>query len=244
MARVLAKSGVNLLLAGRSIKKLQTLAARLEEYDVCPPVRIYEVDLSDVNSREHLFARVTRETHSLHGIVNNAYSGRAGGLGLINSTDFSDACALNLEAPCHLVQLFSDLMAASAGHVAGGAAVVNVASMYGIVSPDPRVYDDEFGQNPVHYGATKAGLIQMTRYLACHLAKRGIRVNSISPGACPSDEVCRERPAFVHRLETKVPLARIGKADEIALPVLFLLSPASSYMTGADLRVDGGWTAW
>lgn len=244
IARSLAEAGAELLLAGRSLQKINKLAEELnrgEWGDVFYPIQL---ELANEDSRCLLADHIKNKFGTLHGIVNNAYQGCAGSIGLIQPNDFSLACALNLSGPFHLVQLLVELMTSSAQEITGGASVVNIASMYGIVSPDPRIYDSESEYNPIHYGATKAGLIQMTRYLACHLATNNIRVNSISPGPCPNPEVQAHNPAFIDRLGTKTPMGRIGQADEIAYPVQFLLSAASSYVTGADLRVDGGWTAW
>ena len=116
--------------------------------------------------------------------------------------------------------------------------------MYGLVSPRPATYAAHPAfHSPPSYGAAKAGVVQFTRYAACHYAGDGIRVNSVSPGPFPSPSVQRER-SFVAQLEARVPLGRIGEAHEITGPVAFLLSPLASYVTGHDLVVDGGWTAW
>lgn len=244
IARTLAEAGAELLLAGRSLQKINKLVEELEqagyEYVVYP----VQLDLASDDSRCFLAEHIINAFGSLHGIVNNAYQGRAGSIDIIQPNDFSLACALNLYGPFHLVQLLTELMANSVQGIDGGASVVNITSMYGIVSPDPRIYDTKAEYNPIHYGATKAGLIQMTRYLACHLAPNNIRVNSISPGPCPNSEVQARNPVFIDRLSKKTPMGRIGQPNEVAYPVQFLLSSASSYVTGADLRVDGGWTAW
>lgn len=122
--------------------------------------------------------------------------------------------------------------------------VVLFASMYGSVSPYPDVYRAPLVKNPIEYGVGKAGVIQMTKYLAVHWGAANVRCNSISPGPFPNPQVQHENPDFVERLAEKSPLGRIGKAAEIAGSVAFLLSDASSYITGHNLKVDGGWTCW
>jgi NAD(P)-dependent dehydrogenase (short-subunit alcohol dehydrogenase family) len=125
-----------------------------------------------------------------------------------------------------------------------GASVINIASMYGTVSPDPAIYGDSGLNSPPAYGPAKAALIQLTRYMACHWGTQNIRVNAIAPGPFPRDEFQRSQPAFTERLAAKTPLKRIGRAEEIGGAVTFLASDAASYITGAVLPVDGGWTAW
>src|SRR5258707_3109708 len=89
--------------------------------------------------------------------------------------------------------------------------------------------------NPPFYGAAKAALLQWTRYAACEFGPEGIRVNSISPGPFPSESVQKSNPAFIDRLSNKVPMGRIGRADEIRGPTLFLASSASSFVNGANI---------
>ena len=116
--------------------------------------------------------------------------------------------------------------------------------MYGSVSPDPSIYGTSGANNPPHYGAAKAALIQFTRYAACHLASDRIRVNCISPGPFPAAKYLERDPQFAERLSAKNPMGRVGDPMELQGPLLFLASDASSYVTGIDLAVDGGWTAW
>jgi NAD(P)-dependent dehydrogenase (short-subunit alcohol dehydrogenase family) len=124
----------------------------------------------------------------------------------------------------------------------GDASVINVSSMYGRVSPDARLYDMPGQQSPFHYGPAKAGLEQLTRHLAAELGPKKVRVNALVPGPFPQPG--KMPPGLEERLAARTMLGRIGAAAEIGGPLLFLAAPASSFMTGASLAVDGGWTAW
>jgi NAD(P)-dependent dehydrogenase (short-subunit alcohol dehydrogenase family) len=122
--------------------------------------------------------------------------------------------------------------------------MVLFSSMYGSVSPNPDIYNSPMNKNPVEYGVTKAGIIQMTRYLGVHWGRQNVRCNCISPGPFPNPKIQQSNPGFVERLSEKVPLGRVGKQEEIAGAVAFLLSGAASYITGQNIFVDGGWTSW
>lgn len=127
---------------------------------------------------------------------------------------------------------------------AGRGNIVLFSSMYGSVSPDPRVYQRPMNVNPIEYGVGKAGIVQMTRYLAVHWGPTGVRCNCISPGPFPSPAVQEAQAEFVGRLAQKVPMGRIGKSREVAGAAVFLLTDAAGYITGQNLFVDGGWTIW
>lgn len=122
-------------------------------------------------------------------------------------------------------------------------AIVNIASHYGLISPDPRIYTDCARKNSEIYGATKAGIIQMTRYFAVHAAKFGVRVNTVSPGGIVNPENPQGED-FQRNYAFRCPLGRMANAWEIVGPVVFLLSPAANYITGQNIVVDGGMTSW
>lgn len=121
-----------------------------------------------------------------------------------------------------------------------GGSIINLASTYGVVSPDPRIYGESGVNSPVAYAAAKAGVINLTRYLAIHWRDKNIRVNCLVPGGV-FDNQGKE---FVMRYSERTPLGRMAAADDYQGAILFMASQASSYMTGAVLTVDGGWTAW
>lgn len=120
--------------------------------------------------------------------------------------------------------------------------IINVSSMYGVVAPDFNVYK-EFPEslNPPHYGAAKAGVVQLSKYYASYLGEKGITVNTVTPGPYPS-EVVQQKEKFVELLAEKTLLKRIGKPEDLAGAFVFLASDASGYITGQNIIVDGGWT--
>lgn len=122
--------------------------------------------------------------------------------------------------------------------------IINIGSLYASVSPDQRMYEhldtDPPFVKPPAYGASKAGLINLTRFFATHWARYGVRVNALSPGGV----IGGQDQEFLAKFSERVPLGRLAEPDELAGPLVFLASDASSYVTGTELRVDGGFTAW
>lgn len=156
----------------------------------------------------------------------------------------AEAVRATVEGALTATMLATGLAAERMREDGGGGSIVSVASMYGLVAPQPAAYAAHPRyHSPPAYGAAKAGLLQFTRYMAVHLAPHGIRVNAVSPGAFPVPAVQADE-AFVAELAARTPLGRIGRPQELVGPVAFLLSDASSFVTGHDLVVDGGWTVW
>jgi NAD(P)-dependent dehydrogenase (short-subunit alcohol dehydrogenase family) len=122
--------------------------------------------------------------------------------------------------------------------------LVLFSSMYGVVAPDPSVYAAPMTPNPVDYGASKAAVLQLSRYLAAHYGPAGVRCNCITPGPFPNPHVQETHPSFAAELSRRTMLQRIGQGPEIVAPTLFLLCEGASFVTGHSLVVDGGWTAW
>jgi NAD(P)-dependent dehydrogenase (short-subunit alcohol dehydrogenase family) len=127
---------------------------------------------------------------------------------------------------------------------AGRGSIINIGSLYASVSPDARFYDhlptDPPFLKPPAYGASKAGLVNLTRYLATHWGPYGVRVNALSPGGVEGGQ----DPEFRRKFVARVPLGRMASLDDLRGPLIFLAADTSSYVTGIELRVDGGFTSW
>ncbi|MGE5258828.1 MAG: SDR family oxidoreductase [Hyphomicrobiales bacterium] len=126
----------------------------------------------------------------------------------------------------------------------GRGSIINIGSLYASVSPDARLYDhipcDPPFLKPPAYGASKAAVINLTKYLSAHLAPRGVRVNALSPGGV----LGAQDEDFKRKFCARVPLGRMATAEDLRGPLLFLASSASAYVTGINLKVDGGFTVW
>ncbi|NQT07141.1 MAG: SDR family oxidoreductase [Candidatus Omnitrophica bacterium] len=121
--------------------------------------------------------------------------------------------------------------------------IVNIASIYGILSPDYRIYTDCKRKNSEIYGATKAGIIQMTKYFAVHLAEQKTRVNCVSPGGIINPEL-HQGDDFVKNYSNRCPMGRMADTKDIIGGILYLSSDASEYVTGQNLVIDGGMSCW
>lgn len=239
IARGLARDGAVPVLNGRRIDGLETVAEQLDMKGYACLIR--PADVTDAAAMRHLLTEMAayadKEDLFFDGLVNNAFAGISAETDMDVSSLISEAARVNLGAVAELTTQFARL------HVRYPRSVVNVASIYGVVSPDPRLYPDGVPVNPLHYGVTKAGMLQLTRSLAVELASNDTRVNAIIPGPFPKKSVQEKWPEFAKRLANRVPLQRLGEPDEIYAPVRFLLRRDASYVTGATIAVDGGWTS-
>lgn len=239
MAWGLAEAGAHVLVNARSHANCQELVSELIEAGYTAENASF--DICDEAAAAEFFS--LRGDAPIHCIINNAYAGGGGTVEVSEPDDYRRSYEISVVQAHNLLRLALPSLR-NAVRQCGDASVINVASMYGSVSPDIRVYDRPDASNPPFYGAAKAALLQWTRYAACEFGAEGIRVNAISPGPFPSPAVQADSPAFINRLIEKVPMARIGQAHEIQGAVLLLASPASTFINGANIALDGGWTSW
>ncbi|MDW5377020.1 SDR family oxidoreductase [Halomonas sp. HP20-15] len=237
MGEALAELGASVVVASRDGDSCVHAAQRLRESFPEGEHRGVALDVTDIDSVKACVDRIGSECGGLDILVNNAWSGRKNSWQSIDEEDWYYDVDISLNAVFRMVKNFHPLIKEHRG------CIVNIASMYGHIAPDYRLYAGTDHANPPSYGAAKAGVLQFTRYLASFLSPDAIRVNAISPGAFPH-AVTQDNESFMQRLKDKAPLGRLGEPDELKGAVALLASDAGSYMTGQNLCVDGGWAIW
>jgi len=232
----LAEAGADLVIASRNVERCRVLARKLVERYKINALGM-AIDISSMQAIEDCMDNINREMGAIDILINNAAFSK-GKYITMSEQDW----LTGIDGTINGVFRCTKAALPYLEHRRQGV-IINISSMYGIVSPDPRIYGDSGYDNPPNCGAGKAAILQLTRYLACHLAIKGIRVNAITPGAFPTQIVQGNR-WFITNLNNKVPLGRIGQPDDIKGAIIFLASEASSYITGQNIVVDGGWTIW
>lgn len=234
MARVLVDAGASVIINGRDADRLEDFAKELGG-----PVECAAFDVGDLAAVRKFFGSRTR----IDILVNNAVSMTPKPMPYLTAEDFAATYQSAVTASFEAVRAAHGSLR-RAVEESGDASVINISSMYGMVAPDSRIYSNPMQSSPFHYGPAKAALLQLTRHMAAELGPEKIRVNAIVPGPFPRAEVAMKDPQFAGKLAAKTMLGRTGRPEEMAGPLLFLASKASSYVTGSSLTVDGGWTAW
>lgn len=239
MVAALADAGALVVSVGRDLRTLEDAAA-------ASGLTSEQVVARSCDVTTEAWPELLADTCARHGridvLVNAAHVSSGGSLKTAQPDDYLRATNQSVIAASEGIRAAMPGFEASVA-AGGSPSVVNVASMYGLVSPDPRLYASEGDRNPPHYGAAKAALLQLTRYAAAELGPAGVRVNAISPGPFPTAAVQRDAE-FVARLASRTMLGRVGAPEDLKTAVLFLASPHSRFVTGSNVVADGGWTAW
>jgi len=232
MCQGLSDFGATVYALGRSKDKFNR---RFDDKD--KSIRFKQCDISNTIDIKQSFSEVFEEHQTIDVLINNAVYLRGQNPLAISDEDWEYSIDGILNSIYRCIREITPFFKEN-----GGGKLINISSMYGMVSPDFSVYEKspDF-LNPPHYGAAKAGVIQLTKYFAQYLGSDNIQVNCISPGPFPNNSV-QQNKEFIHALEKKTALKRIGKPDDLVGAVVFLSSAAADFVTGHNLVVDGGWT--
>jgi NAD(P)-dependent dehydrogenase (short-subunit alcohol dehydrogenase family) len=252
-ARSLVEAGANAVVADVNEEAACTVAAAINaeaEGKAAGVALGLRVDVSDRTSVRQLVARTLGEFGRVDGLVNNAaldpkFDHGEEGKHTFAFEDYpvelwNRSLQVNVTGMFLCAQAVAPAMLRQERGV-----IVNISSIYGLVGPDQRLYerDDPAAPRafkPADYSVTKSAVLGFTRYLAAYFSGRGVRVNTLTLGGVYNNHDAE----FVRRYSDRAPLRRMAARDEYCASLLFLLSDASSYMTGSNLVVDGGWTAW
>lgn len=239
--RALAEAGAKVAVVDLSGDAARAVAAEIGE-----AAEGFGCDVSDADSVRAAVEAVTARFGRIDVLVNNAATKTADVRAFFEPFEsysletWREVMSVNIDGMFLMAQAVGRQMLAQ-----GSGRVIQTASIYGLVGPDSRIYDgsDYLGgpiNTPAVYSASKAAVVGLTRWLATHWADKGIRVNCLVPGGVSSGQ----NGLFDEKYSARTPMGRMARAEEMAPPLLFLASDASSYVTGQVLAVDGGWTAW
>jgi len=235
LAEALAEAGARVVVGSRELAKGQAAARALGGQQRGQHFAV-QIDHMDEGSIESGFAAAVKATSQIDILVNNGHEGLGADWHDVTGEQFTRQLA-NATGYFLLARKVRD-QAVERGLAAS---VIMVGSMYGLVGSYPEAYTGVGPASPAAYHALKGGIVQLTRHLAVYWAQDRVRVNCLSPGPFPQSKVSR---ALVARLEQHSPMKRMGQPAELKGAVVFLASQASSYVTGHNLVVDGGWTSW
>lgn len=239
--RALAEAGADVVVADLRQEDADAVAAELPGN----PMAI-GIDLGEEAEIEAMVSRVTERYGRLDVLHNNAACKPKELRRFFDPVEefrmeiWHEVMRINIDAMFMVAKHAGGYMAAN-----GGGSIIQTASIYGVVAPDQRIYEGSFYlggaiNTPAVYSASKAAVCGLTKYLCTYWAEKGVRVNTLTPGGVASGQ----NDTFMQRYAARVPLGRMARPEEMVGALVFLASDASSYVTGQNIVIDGGLTAW
>ncbi|MBO9684531.1 MAG: SDR family oxidoreductase [Flavisolibacter sp.] len=239
--KIIVVTGGNGLIGKALVQKAEASGATVINLEVNVKTQlkkgIINCDITDTQSFNSAFDKILELHGKIDGWVNNAYP---------RTTDWGskfedvqlESWKKNVDMQLNSIFMISQRVLEHMKQNKAGS-LVNIASIYGVVGNDFTIYENTGGMtSPAAYSAIKGGVINFSRYLASYYGQHNIRINCVSPGGIKQNQ----NPVFIENFEKKVPLKRMGRPEDIAPAVCFLLSDDACYITGQNLLVDGGWT--
>ena len=248
--------GASVIVIDKKIDKTKFIKNLVKEYnltkEIINKIKFVKCDITDKKQIDKSFKKIRSNLKNLKVLINNASLVKQVGNDDLSDTykpflqmkqkDWEDFFSVDLTGTLLVTQKCIPFLRKN-----GGGSIINISSTYGILSPDQRIYESLSPKNskqkiekPIGYSISKSGVLNMTRFLATKFAEDKIRVNTLTLGG-----VYTNNPkTFVKSYSDKTPLRRMADKNEYAGPIIFLATDASSYMTGSNLVVDGGWSTW
>ena len=248
--------GASVIIIDKKIDKIKFIKNLVKEYnltkEIINKIEFVKCDITNKNQIDKSFKKIRSNLKNLKVLINNASLVKQIGNDDLSDTykpflqmkqkDWEDFFSVDLTGTLLVTQKCIPFLQKN-----GGGSIINISSTYGILSPDQRIYESLSPKNskqkiekPIGYSISKSGVLNMTRFLATKFAEDKIRVNTLTLGG-----VYANNPkTFVKSYSNKIPLQRMADKNEYAGPIIFLATDASSYMTGSNLVVDGGWSTW
>ena len=237
ITQALLEYNSSVIVAGRSEEKFEAAFDTLAN----KKLHFRHINILDSDSVKQCIEGVKNDFGSVDILINNAHSAQGQDPEKITDAEWSHTMEGVLGSIQRCIKTVIPIMKRQES-----GKIINISSMYGVVSPDPVLYEGdncEQYRNPPHYGAAKAGVIQLTKYYANWLGRNNIQVNAITPGPFPKKEIQEKNPVFIERLKEKTALKKIGKQEDMKGVSILLSSNASDFITGQNFIVDGGWTS-
>jgi NAD(P)-dependent dehydrogenase (short-subunit alcohol dehydrogenase family) len=235
----LAKQGAAVVVASRSSERVSAAVEHVRRNGASAQLLGLTLEMGDEASIREVVQKTIERFGRLDTLVNATFHAIGKPLDQLSGREFDEANRVHITGSFLLARTGAEAMVASGR----GGSIIQYSSMYGLVSPYPKMYEPPMQPNPIEYGVAKAALCQMVRYLAAMYGPKQIRVNALAPGPFNTDADLAA-PGFDERVASRTMLGRTGRRDETAGPVVFLASDEAAYVTGAVICVDGGWTAW
>jgi gluconate 5-dehydrogenase len=232
MSTALADYGAEVVLISRNEENLK------KAYDTNPRFSYFKCDVTKEEELESTIDKIIEKYGKIDILVNNAYSGDRKKIEDLDKKSWDEAMEKALTVYYLPIKVVSKHMLKR-----NSGSIINIASLFSYLAPDQRMFLDLNNNVSIHYAVAKGGILQMTRYLAVLWANKGIRVNAISPGFFPKKKG-HDRLDYMNAMCSRIPMSRIGQPNELAGTIVLLASDASSYMTGSNIIVDGGYSIW
>jgi len=242
-SEILSKAGANLILVDKDIEKNEKLYKKIKK-QYKTNCFVSNIDITNTNEIDDLVKAILKKYSKIDVLINNAHfvprdnANRDAPFEKYPYELWQKTISENLNGIFICCQKFGKIMVKQKN-----GCIINISSIYGIVGPDQRIYGKSRLNSPPFYSATKGAIVNLTKYLASYWGKNNVRVNTLTLGGIYDKKLHADKE-FVKKYSEKTMLGRMSQASDYDGAILFLASDLSSYMTGANLIIDGGWTAW